>query len=65
LKGIGDLDFIAKKYTHVGLVLLDHDFKLNQNLAQADKNVLRENAISYFDINNGVSFYYSLYQQLL
>ena len=65
LKGIGDLDFIAEKYNHEGLVLLDHDFKLNQPIAEANKNVLRENAISYFDINSGVSFYYSLYQQLL
>jgi glycosyltransferase involved in cell wall biosynthesis len=65
LKGIGDLDFIAEKYNHEGLVLLDQDFKLNQPIAEANKNVLRENAISYFDINSGVSFYYSLYQQLL
>ncbi len=65
LKGIGDLDFIAAKYNNIGLVLLDQDFKLNKALTQEDKKVLRANAISYFDINSGVNFYYNLYQQLI
>lgn len=64
LKGIGDLDYIAEKYNNVGLVLLDNDFKLNRSLAIEDKDVLRKNAISYFDINSGVNFYYDLFQKL-
>jgi glycosyltransferase involved in cell wall biosynthesis len=64
LKGIGDLDFIAEKYNNVGLVLLDQDFKLDRPLATENKAVLRENAISYFDINSGVNFYYNLFQKL-
>ncbi|MFZ9848378.1 MAG: glycosyltransferase [Flavobacteriales bacterium] len=64
LKGIGDLDFIAEKYENVGLVLLDQNFSLEQALVQEDKKILRENAISYFDINSGVNFYYNLYQKL-
>jgi len=64
IKGIGDLDYIAEKYHNTGLILLDNDFSFRGEMKEEDKNKLRENALSYFDINLGVEFYYNLYQKL-
>ncbi|MFM7022791.1 MAG: glycosyltransferase [Flavobacteriales bacterium] len=63
LKDIGDLNFIHEKFNGEGLVLTDSNFK--ETLApQVNKNLLRKNAQTYFDINSGVVFYKNLYLSL-
>jgi glycosyltransferase involved in cell wall biosynthesis len=69
LKGIGDLDFIHKRYPY-GLELLE-DFN-NYNLQQSLKNLfskgnienLRKTAKEYYHIDKGINFYGNIYREL-
>ena len=45
-------------------MLLDSSFTLSESIKKEDKNTLRQNAISYFDIQSGVNFYFDLFQKL-
>ncbi|MCX6180966.1 MAG: glycosyltransferase [Bacteroidetes bacterium] len=64
INNIGDLNYISEKYDDVGLVLVNNEFNSEVKIPAADKALLRENALSYFDINSGVEFYTELYFSL-
>ncbi len=69
-KNLGDLDYIIEKYPNGG-VLID---TMDDNGIQAalkklisnsvDKNALRKYAMEYFDLQNGVLSYLSIYDQI-
>jgi len=65
ISGIGDLNTIKDKYQGVGLELLDDvNSSESVDVQFVDKEILRKNAIDYFDINKGIDFYCSVYRSL-
>lgn len=72
LKGIGDLDYIAQKYTKSIFLaesmskkdLVNTFTKLNLDTESFDKFSLRENSKDYFSIEKGKEFYKNIYLDL-
>ncbi|HEX8332194.1 MAG TPA: hypothetical protein VF622_06205, partial [Segetibacter sp.] len=67
-KGIGDLDYIIEKYPGSGVLLSGDERKWQDELNDlnaTDADSLREYALDYFHVENGVKFYQDIYEQLV
>ncbi|WP_066834357.1 glycosyltransferase [Rufibacter ruber] len=69
--GIGDVDYIINRFPHSGALIkqLNSDGSIKEALQfimqeAASKDTLRNYAVEYYDINNGVDFYYNIYTSL-